>query len=351
MSALTVILSPVNHAAALSWINCCQQRRCQHFPRILWEKPAAAGMSSAAARRTAKAAARDEHLSADSGSEPRDMDRIIILCENTAIPAKGILGEHGFAALIETTAGRYLFDTGQGNTLLHNAAALGLDLARLNKIMLSHGHFDHTGGLAQVLGRTGPIDVHAHPDIFLKRFALIKARRTNMLKPAHNPASAGQLKRLGARLVFNTAFTQIDRNLYLTGEVPRSSAFEKPDSRLVIKKEGKIVPDPLKDDQSAILKTKKGLVVIFGCAHAGIINTLQHIRQYLPNEKMYMILGGTHLGFSSDVQVAESIACLRGFAIEKIGVSHCTGAKASLQLMNAFGEKFFFANAGSSINI
>ena len=277
--------------------------------------------------------------------------RITILCENTAIPAKGILGEHGFAACIETAAKQYLFDTGQGNTLLHNAAALGIDLARLNKIMLSHGHFDHTGGLAQVLGRTGPIDVHAHPDIFLKRFALIKARRTNTLKPIHNPASAVKLKRLGARLVFNTAFTQIDRNLYLTGEVPRSSAFEKPDSRLVIKKGGKLCPDLLKDDQSAILKTKKGLVVIFGCAHSGMINTLQHIRQHLPDDKIYMVIGGTHLGFSRDAQVAESIDCLRSFAIEKIGVSHCTGAKASLQLMNAFREKFFFANAGSSIII
>jgi len=277
--------------------------------------------------------------------------RITILCENTAIPARGILGEHGFAALIETSAGRYLFDTGQGNTLLQNAAALGIDLARLNKIMLSHGHFDHTGGLAQVLVRTGPIDVHAHPDIFLKRFALIKARRTNTLKPIHNPASAAKLKRLGARLVFNTAFTQIDRNLYLTGEVPRSSVFEKPDSRLVIKKAGNIVPDLLKDDQSAILKTRKGLVVIFGCAHAGMINTLQHIRRYMPKEKMYMILGGTHLGFLSDGQVAESIDCLKSFSIEKIGVSHCTGGRAALALMNAFREKFFFANAGSIINI
>ena len=92
-------------------------------------------------------------------------------------------------------------------------------------------------------------------------------------------------------------------------------------------------------------------MVIFGCAHSGMINTLQHIRQHLPDDRIYMVIGGTHLGFSSDAQVAESIDCLRSFAIEKIGVSHCTGAKASLQLMNAFGEKFFFAHAGSSIII
>ena len=281
------------------------------------------------------------------------MTKITILCENTVAPGSslGILGEHGFAAFIESSTGSYLFDTGQGNTLLHNAATLGIDLSRLNKIMLSHGHLDHTGGLADMLSVTGPIDVHAHPDIFLKRFALIKARRKYTLKPIHNPASAVQLKRLGAHLLFNTAFTQIAPNLHLTGEILRRTTFEMPDSRLVIKKNGKFMPDPLKDYQSAILKIKKGLVVIFGCAHAGMINTLNHIRRHLPDDKLHMVIGGTHLGFLSDAQVAKSIACLQSFGIEKIGVSHCTGGKASLHLMKVFKEKFFFANAGTVITI
>jgi len=277
--------------------------------------------------------------------------RITILCENTAGPSRGILGEHGFSALIETASGRYLFDTGQGETLLQNAAALGADLTRLDKIMLSHGHYDHTGGLARVLGQCGPVDVHAHPDIFLKRFALVKSRRTCALKPAHCPVSALQLKQLGARLIFNTAFTQIDRNLFLTGEVPRTTSFEKPDARLVVKKAGSIAPDLLKDDQTAILKTKKGLVVIFGCAHSGMINILEHIRKQLPQETLHMVIGGTHLGFLSDAQIAASIDRLRSFAIERIGVSHCTGDKAALQLMQAFKEKFFFAHAGTVVDL
>ncbi len=277
------------------------------------------------------------------------MSSITVLCENTAIPAKGILGEHGFAAYIETPAGRYLFDTGQGHTLMQNAATLGIDLSRLNKIMLSHGHFDHTGGLAQVLNVCAPIDVHAHPDIFVERFAMAKIRGKQTLRPIQNPVSAAQIRRFGANLVYNTAFTQIDRNLYLTGEIPRKTAFEMPDVRLVLKKNGKLVPDPLKDDQSAVLKTRKGLVVIFGCAHAGMINTLQHVRQHLPGEKIHMIIGGTHLGFLSDRQVAHSIDWLTSCAVDRIGVSHCTGGRAGLALMNAFKEKFFFANAGSLI--
>ena len=279
------------------------------------------------------------------------MIKITILCENTAIPAKGILGEHGFSALIDAPAGHYLFDTGQGNTLLHNAATLGIDLSRLNRIMLSHGHFDHTGGLIDVLKITGPIDVHAHPDAFQHRFALAKTGRKQTFRPIHSPVSAKKIKDLNARMIFNTRFTQIESNLYLTGEVPRRAAFEMPDSRLVIKKNGKFVPDPLKDDQSAILKTKRGLIVIFGCAHAGMINTLNHIRRHLPDDKLHMVIGGTHLGFLSNAQVAKSIACLQSFGIEKIGVSHCTGGKASLHLMKVFKEKFFFANAGTVITI
>ena len=279
------------------------------------------------------------------------MIKITILCENTAIPAKGILGEHGFSALIDAPAGHYLFDTGQGNTLLHNAATLGIDLSRLNRIMLSHGHFDHTGGLIDVLKITGPIDVHAHPDAFQHRFALAKTGRKQTFRPIHSPVSAKKIKDLNARMIFNTSFTQIESNLYLTGEVPRRAAFEMPNSRLVIKKNGKFVPDPLKDDQSAILKTKRGLIVIFGCAHAGMINTLNHIRRNLPDDKIHMIIGGTHLGFLSDQQMSKSIDCLRSFGIEKIAVSHCTGNRAALALMTAFREKFFFANAGTVITI
>jgi 7,8-dihydropterin-6-yl-methyl-4-(beta-D-ribofuranosyl)aminobenzene 5'-phosphate synthase len=277
--------------------------------------------------------------------------RITILCENTAGPGRGILGEHGFSALIETAGSRCLFDTGQGGTLLQNAAALGIDLARLDTIMLSHGHYDHTGGLVDALSICGPVDVRCHPDIFSKRYARIRVQGAETLKPAHCPASAARLKRLGARLIFNTSFTQIDRSLFLTGEVPRTTAFEKPDARLVIKKAGSIAPDLLKDDQSAILRTRKGLVVIFGCAHSGMINTLKHIRRNLPEERIHMIIGGTHLGFLSDAQVAASIKHLKSFSIERIGVSHCTGGKASLALMQAFGGKFFFANAGTVIKL
>lgn len=278
------------------------------------------------------------------------MTKITILCENTAC-APGILGEHGFSALIETSKGRYLFDTGQGNTLLHNARVLGIDLCRLDKTMLSHGHFDHTGGLAGLLKITGPMDVHAHPDIFTRRFALDKNKLKQKLRAVGMAQSRKKAEALGARFVFNTRFTAIADAVYLTGEIPRRTDFEMPDPRLVIKKAGELWQDPLNDDQSLILKTAKGLVIIFGCAHAGIINTLNHVKNKMPREKVHLLLGGTHLGYLNDTQIEKSIEHLKSFSADKIGVCHCTGWKASLRIMNAFGKQFFVANAGQVINI
>jgi len=276
--------------------------------------------------------------------------KITILCENTAC-APGILGEHGFAALIETSGGRYLFDTGQSNTLLHNAKALKIELCRLDTIMLSHGHFDHTGGLAGLLKIAGPLDVHAHPDIFTRRFALDKNRLKQKFRAIGITLSKKKAEDLGARFIFNTGFAAIADDVHLTGEIPRRTDFEMPDPRLVIKKAGVLWPDPLKDDQSLIIKSPKGLIVIFGCAHAGMINTLNHIRDKMPDEKMHMLLGGTHLGYLNEAQIEKSIEHLRDFAVDRIGVSHCTGWKASLCLMKAFGKRFFIANAGQVINI
>ena len=99
------------------------------------------------------------------------------------------------------------------------------------------------------------------------------------------------------------------------------------------------------------MKTEKGLLVILGCAHSGMINTLDHIKGYFPDEKLHMVIGGTHMGFLDDRQVERTIEALKVFNIDKIGVSHCTGLKAAASLNQAFGERFFFANAGKVIKV
>jgi 7,8-dihydropterin-6-yl-methyl-4-(beta-D-ribofuranosyl)aminobenzene 5'-phosphate synthase len=279
------------------------------------------------------------------------MIQLSIVCENTAGGMFGILGEHGLSVLIERESGAALFDTGQGHTLAHNAASLNKDLSRVGRVLLSHGHYDHTGGLAQALKLTGPVDVCGHPALFTERFACIKKDDTDTYRSAGIPFSRAELETLGARFVFNTGFTEIEKGLYLTGEVPRTTSFEKDDQRLVIRKDGQYMHDTIPDDQSLVLETAQGLAVILGCAHAGIINTLNHISVQLPGKAIHTVIGGTHIGFLSQEQLETTIEHLKNFSLEKIGVSHCTGLAPAMRLRQAFGDAFFFATVGTGIEI
>ena len=279
------------------------------------------------------------------------MLKLTILCENTAIPSLGILGEHGFAVLIETEDKTCLFDTGQGNSIIKNAECLEKDLKKVSKIFLSHGHVDHTGGLSKVLSMIGSVDVHAHPDIFLERFSVVKKDGKKIERNIGIPQSKEALEALGARFVFNKTFTEVENDIYLTGEIPRLTSFEREDKRLFIKKDGSETQDHLNDDQSLVIKTPQGLVVVLGCAHSGMINTLNHIKNNLKEQEIHMVIGGTHVGFLDDAQIQETIESLESFSIEKIGVSHCTGLAAAMKFMQAFGNRFFFANAGSVIEV
>lgn len=279
------------------------------------------------------------------------MCRLTVLCENSVIACPGLLGEHGFCVLIEAADSCFLFDTGQGYTLIQNAKVLQKDLKKVSRVFLSHGHFDHTGGLEALVRLCGQMDVYAHPDVFVKRFAPLKNSKTAAVRPVGIPVDQESLTALGARFHFNTGFTEVEENMYLTGEVPRQTGFEKADKRLTVMENGERVQDPFRDDQTLVIRTAKGLAVVLGCAHSGMINTLNHIRAKLPGEKFHMVIGGTHMGFLDPAQVEMTIDALQEFSFEKIGVSHCTGLAAAARLKQAFGERFFFASAGTVINI
>jgi len=274
--------------------------------------------------------------------------RITIICENS-VSVKGGVGEHGFAAYVETERGNFLFDTDRGDGLIPNLLRFDRDPLSIQKIILSHGHHDHTGGLASILELLDGVEIMAHPDLFSIRYRISPRDGKEVRRFVGLKFQRAYLESLGGRFTLEKNFREVTREMFLTGEVPRKNSFEKGDPNLFAEIEGKLVPDPLLDDQSVMIESPKGLVLLLGCAHAGMINILEHAIAKTGQERVFAIIGGTHLDFASPPQVEETIAVLKKFKVEHIGVCHCTGLKAASRLLAEFGGKFLFGRVGESL--
>lgn len=263
------------------------------------------------------------------------------LCENTA--GIGCLGEWGLGILVKINDEEILFDTGAGDTIIKNAEAIGVDLSKINKIVLSHGHYDHTGGLLDVLKKTGGADIYAHPDIWAEKLASHEGKEFNV----GLPFSMKELEGAGARFHLSKEPQMILDNVFTTGEVPLQTEYEAVESDLFIKENGEIKQDPLADDLSLVIKTEKGLVIILGCAHRGVINNILRAQKIARSTKIYAVIGGIHLFRAGDTQIEKTITTLRGMDIKMVGLSHCTGFKSSCRIAKEFGDAFFPNNAGT----
>ena len=273
--------------------------------------------------------------------------KVTILCENCVFGNIGAIAEHGWAVFIETDQGNFLFDTGQGKSIVNNAQYFNKDLSTIKGIIISHHHIDHTGGFLNVLEQVDKVKVYSHPDLFKNSYVIDEGKQRNIGIPFRREI----LESRGTQFKFNTSFRKIAPDLMLSGEIPRLTEFEKGSKKFLLKTKEGYAQDLIFDDQTLIVNTEKGLIIILGCSHSGMINIINHIIDKTGQNHIRTIIGGTHLGPASEETKEKTIQALKKFDIEKIGVSHCTGLETSMRLFQEFGDRFFFCSVGSIIDI
>jgi 7,8-dihydropterin-6-yl-methyl-4-(beta-D-ribofuranosyl)aminobenzene 5'-phosphate synthase len=274
------------------------------------------------------------------------MDTLLtVLCDN-CVGKSGFVGEHGFSLLIEQGKEKYLFDTGPGMSLPLNLKAAGKDLDGLIKVIISHGHYDHTGGLKWVAEDAAGVEVVAHPALFSEHMIMDSESEGRAPRYIGCPFSRDELEASGARFRFLDHTDQLSPGLWFISGIERIPAMLPSDGRLVRPEGGKLAPDTVEDDASLLLETHGAPILIMGCAHSGVLNILRHLREKMRITRLRGILGGTHLMFYGPEHVSKTIEELERFSVQLIAVCHCTGMGAMVELSKHFGNRFTPASAG-----
>lgn len=275
------------------------------------------------------------------------MNKITCIVDNTVLRSPLFWGEHGLAFWIETDQGCALFDTGQSGVVLsHNLEALGLRLQDVNALALSHAHYDHTGGLSAVLSQKPGLPVYANADFLRPRFSL----REGEYKFIGLPMPQEELSQL-ADLRLNEAPVEVFPGLWTTGEISERPEPEGRSAHHFVPQGDGWGSDPYRDDISLVMDTQEGLVLICGCCHAGLLNTLAHVQRRF-QRPIVAVLGGTHLVTADETYLEHIVRVLREhYDLCHFYLNHCTGERAYVTLVNAFGERVKHCPAGTILII
>ena len=263
---------------------------------------------------------------------------ITLLTENTA-NKRGLLAEHGLSVLIEHGGRRILFDTGQSGVYAANAGRLGVSLDGLDGIVLSHGHYDHTGGLPQFPGKLPAVYAsgQAFEDKLCRNAGSEDFRRIGI--PWRERRRDFPVHETGEK-------EEIFPGFYVLSRIPAVLPQEPAPGQFFIKKDGVLLPDQMQDEQLLIVRMEEGLAVFAGCAHVGILNCLKYVAETFPGEHIFLLLAGMHLRGCGRKRLEDTAAGLREYGISHVIPLHCTGAEAAVYLKQEFGSSCHLAEAG-----
>ena len=274
------------------------------------------------------------------------MLKITVVVDNTA--SGNLIAEHGLAYYIEFDGKRIFFDAGQGNVIEHNCEKLNIDPLRANAFVISHGHYDHTGGIKYLSEHfSDNVKVYIHPAAFGKKYANDAG---NFKYIGISPENKKWIKNKNAhRLFISKQPTEVFKNVWTTGEIPRVNKIEKVSKRFCLNKDI-TKHDSLPDDQSMFFYTKNGIVVLLGCCHSGIGNTLEHISKLTGKKKIFAVIGGMHLRNSTKKRLDFTAEILNKFKVKLFAPCHCTGQESAAFLYCKNSKIFLQCYAGKSFN-
>jgi 7,8-dihydropterin-6-yl-methyl-4-(beta-D-ribofuranosyl)aminobenzene 5'-phosphate synthase len=258
--------------------------------------------------------------------------RITVLVDNKT-SQDDLNAEHGLSLWIEYGEKRILFDTGQGDALIRNAEKQGADLTQTDAIVISHGHYDHTGGLEAVLDFAPKAKIYLHPAATEKKFS----RKTSSAK--YIGISDSSKKALQSRnIIWTTTPAWLFPAVAVTGQVPRINDFEDVGGAFYLDENCQIA-DELLDDQSLFIESARGLIIVLGCAHAGVVNILNYVAKLTGKNYIYAIIGGMHLLNASAERMERTIKEIERYGVQQTFPAHCTGSKATAKFCDVFKEQ------------
>jgi 7,8-dihydropterin-6-yl-methyl-4-(beta-D-ribofuranosyl)aminobenzene 5'-phosphate synthase len=257
------------------------------------------------------------------------MTVITTLIENGKGEQAGLDCEHGLSFLIQAGEQKVLFDTGQSGKFLGNAKKLGIDLSTVEDVVLSHGHYDHTGGLTAFLDQVKTkAKVHVGKGFFVPKYV----RKEKSVVYRGNSFTREQLEAGGWELVEHEKdLTEIVPGIHLVRNFSGISAQEWKNPRFIVPEGDNYTVDDFSDEVVLVVSSSRGLILVTGCSHPGILNILSAVKQRFP-DPVYAVLGGTHLVEASDLQLAHAVAAFKKYPDLLLGTCHCTGDVAMERL-------------------
>jgi len=282
--------------------------------------------------------------------------KVTVLAEDSVQYESPLLGQHGISFLLEARkhdlCRRILVDVGQNSSaLLYNMNLLGVQPSTIDALFLTHCHYDHTQGTVEVLKAVGKkgLPVVAHPDTFRPHFIKDPYLRHVGVMPED---SRPKIEEAGGLLLLTTDPFPFLPGLVTTGEVRRQTDFEEVGIALFTLVDGRLVQDGMMDDISLVAQVQdKGLVIVTGCSHAGIVNIVKHSVEQTGENRIAAILGGFHLLAASEERIGRTAEALSQFDIELISAGHCTGFKAQAALYQIFKDRFKPLQTGMTFEI